>query len=59
MTAVVNGVGAAGVAIMRLVKRAYPGLTLRAVDSKGIVSSSRSDINGVKQLSSSEGGDCG
>jgi len=55
MTAVVNGVGAAGVAIMRLVKRAYPGLTLRAVDSKGIVSSSRSDINGVKQLLLSEG----
>lgn len=55
MIAVVNGVGAAGVAIMRLLKRAYPGLTLRAVDSKGIVSSTRTDINGMKQTLLSEG----
>lgn len=55
MTAVVNGVGAAGVAIMRLLKRAYPGLTLRAVDSKGIVSSTRTDINGMKQTILAEG----
>ncbi|MEK9161050.1 MAG: NADP-dependent malic enzyme [Patescibacteria group bacterium] len=55
MTAVVNGVGAAGVAIMRLLKRAYPGLTLRAVDSKGIVSSTRTDINGMKHTLLSEG----
>jgi malate dehydrogenase (oxaloacetate-decarboxylating) len=47
-TAVVSGVGAAGIAIMRLMKTFAPGLTIYAVDSKGIVNS-QSVLNGPKE----------
>lgn len=46
---VVNGVGAAGAAVMRLIKKYAPGATLYAVDSKGIVSSERTDLTSEKQ----------
>lgn len=46
--AVVSGVGAAGIAIMRLMKTFAPGLTIYAVDSKGIVNS-QSLLNGPKE----------
>lgn len=45
----VNGVGAAGVAIMRLIRRYAPGVSIVAVDSKGIISKDRSDLNPTKQ----------
>ncbi len=45
----VNGVGAAGVAIMRLVKRYAPDCQIIAVDSKGIIGKSREDLNPTKQ----------
>lgn len=47
-TAVVSGVGAAGIAIMRLLKKWNPGITLYAVDSKGIVNKN-SDLNEAKR----------
>ncbi|MBI5357671.1 NADP-dependent malic enzyme [Candidatus Saccharibacteria bacterium] len=46
---VVNGVGAAGVAIMRLLRRFAPGLTIIAVDSHGIIHKNRNDLNPTKQ----------
>jgi malate dehydrogenase (oxaloacetate-decarboxylating) len=46
---VVSGVGAAGVAIMRLVKKEAPSARIIAVDSKGIVGKSRADLNGTKK----------
>ncbi len=46
---VVSGVGAAGVAIMRLIKKAAPSARIIAVDSKGIVGKSRADLNGTKK----------
>lgn len=46
---VVAGVGAAGVAVMRLIKKYTPLAHIVAVDSKGIVSKDRSDLNSVKQ----------
>lgn len=45
----VNGVGAAGVAIMRLIKRFAPNCQIIAVDSKGIIAKSREDLNSTKQ----------
>lgn len=45
----VSGVGAAGVAIMRLLKKYAPGIMIIAVDSKGIVCSDRKDLNSTKQ----------
>ncbi len=48
MKMVINGVGAAGVAIARLV-RAYGGMRIHAVDSTGMVSLSRTDLNKEKQ----------
>lgn len=48
-TAVVSGVGAAGVAIMKLLKLYAPGINLIALDSKGIVSGNRTDLNSTKQ----------
>jgi len=45
----VNGVGAAGVAIMRLIKRFAPNCQIIAVDSKGIIGKSREDLNSTKQ----------
>lgn len=48
-TAVVSGVGAAGVAVMKLVKRYAPRVTLIAVDSEGIIHRTRGHLNPVKQ----------
>jgi malate dehydrogenase (oxaloacetate-decarboxylating) len=45
----VSGVGAAGVAVMKLLKKYAPGVTIRAVDSKGIVWSGRDNLNTTKQ----------
>ncbi len=45
----VSGVGAAGVAVMKLLKKYAPGVTIIAVDSKGIVWSGRNDLNTTKQ----------
>lgn len=47
--AVVSGVGAAGVAIMKLLKKYAPGLEIIGLDSQGIISSNRLDLNVVKQ----------
>lgn len=47
--AVFSGVGAAGVAIMRLLKKYAPGLTITAVDSRGVISSARDDLNSIKK----------
>lgn len=47
--AVFSGVGAAGVAIMKLLKKYAPGLNILAIDSKGIIWSGRDDLNPVKQ----------
>ncbi len=46
---VVAGVGAAGVATMRLIKRYAPKVTIFAVDSQGIIGHSRPDLNSTKQ----------
>lgn len=46
--AVVSGVGAAGIAIMRLLKKWNAGITLYAVDSKGVVNK-ESDLNSAKK----------
>lgn len=45
----VSGVGAAGVAIMKLIKKYAPGVKILAIDSKGIVWSGRDDLNSTKQ----------
>jgi len=49
-TLVVSGVGAAGVAIMKLLKLYAPGLTIIACDSKGVINADRSNLNATKQL---------
>jgi malate dehydrogenase (oxaloacetate-decarboxylating) len=46
---VVSGVGAAGVAIMRLLKLAAPKVNIIAVDSHGIVGAKRKDLNDTKK----------
>lgn len=46
---VVSGVGAAGVAIMRLLKLAAPKINIVAVDSVGVVWRGRKDLNGTKK----------
>ncbi len=46
---VVSGVGAAGVAIMRLLKQAAPKVNIIAVDSEGIVHDGRKDLNDTKK----------
>lgn len=48
-TIVVAGVGAAGVAVMKLVKKFAPKTKIIAVDSKGIVWRGRTDLNTTKQ----------
>lgn len=48
-TLAVSGVGAAGVAIMKLLKLYAPGLTIIACDSKGVINSLRTDLNSTKQ----------
>lgn len=45
---VVSGVGSAGVAIMKLLRLYAPDVKMYAVDSKGIISSSRDDIHDTK-----------
>ena len=45
----VSGVGAAGVATMRLIKKYAPGVQILAVDSVGIVWSGRTDLNDTKK----------
>jgi malate dehydrogenase (oxaloacetate-decarboxylating) len=45
---VVAGVGSAGIAIMKLIKKYAPNAHIIAVDSKGIVSSNRNDLNAEK-----------
>ncbi len=47
--AVFSGVGAAGVAVMKLVKLYAPYITIVAVDSQGIISHERQDLNETKQ----------
>lgn len=54
MRIVVNGVGAAGVAIMRLLSR-YGARQILAVDTKGIISQSRTDLNSEKKRLLDEG----
>jgi malate dehydrogenase (oxaloacetate-decarboxylating) len=49
-TIVIAGVGAAGVATMRLVKKFAPKAEIIAVDSKGVVWKGRTDLNVTKQL---------
>ncbi|HEV7449424.1 MAG TPA: NADP-dependent malic enzyme [Candidatus Paceibacterota bacterium] len=46
---VVSGVGAAGVAIMRLIKLAAPKVNIIAVDSEGIVWEGRKGLNDTKK----------
>lgn len=46
---VVSGVGAAGVAIMRLLKQAAPKVNIIAVDSEGVVWEGRRDLNDTKK----------
>lgn len=46
---VVSGVGAAGVAIMKLLKLYAPNLTIIACDSKGIINEAREDLNSIKK----------
>lgn len=45
----VSGVGAAGVATMRLLKKHAPSVNIIAVDSTGIVGKHREDLNGIKK----------
>ena len=45
----VSGVGAAGVAVMKLIKKYAPKVTIFAVDSEGIIRRGRSNLNPVKQ----------
>ena len=61
---VVSGVGAAGVAIMRLLKLAAPKVNIVAVDSNGVVWKGRKDLNDTKKklikdkiIFADEGGD--
>lgn len=51
----VSGVGAAGVAIMRLIKKYAPGVQILAVDSVGVIWSGRKDLNAVKGALIEEG----
>jgi malate dehydrogenase (oxaloacetate-decarboxylating) len=46
---VVSGVGAAGVAIMRLIKLAAPKVNIVAVDSEGVVWEGRANLNDTKR----------
>lgn len=45
----VSGVGAAGVAIMKLLKKYAPGVQILAVDSVGVIWSGRKDLNSAKR----------
>jgi malate dehydrogenase (oxaloacetate-decarboxylating) len=48
-TVAVSGVGAAGVAVMKLLKKYAPKITIIAVDSEGIIYRGRDHLNAVKQ----------
>jgi malate dehydrogenase (oxaloacetate-decarboxylating) len=48
-TVVLVGAGAAGVAIAKLLVKYAPGINIIAVDSKGIISSKRTDLNTSKK----------
>lgn len=52
---VVAGVGAAGVAIIRLIKRYAPDANVIAVDRQGIISHARKDLNAAKRALIDEG----
>ena len=52
---VVSGVGAAGVAIMKLLKLYAASLTIIACDSRGVINSDRNDLNSTKQKLLSKG----
>lgn len=52
---VVNGVGAAGVAVINLLHKFAPTMTIVAVDSTGIIWSGRNDLNPTKQKLLSSG----
>lgn len=52
---VFSGAGAAGVAVMKLLKKFAPDITLVASDSQGIINDSREDLNPTKQALISEG----
>jgi malate dehydrogenase (oxaloacetate-decarboxylating) len=52
---VFSGVGAAGVATMRLLKEYAPGLTINAADSRGVISNTRDDLNSIKRQLLDEG----
>ncbi len=49
LTVVCSGVGAAGVAIMKLLKHYAPGIIIIAVDSQGIICQNRDNLNSTKQ----------
>lgn len=53
--AVFSGAGAAGVAVIKLLKKFAPNITLIACDSQGIMNDSRGDLNPTKQALISEG----
>ena len=55
LSIVVSGVGSAGVAIMKLLKTYDADVRIKAVDSQGIVSKTRSDLNDTKKLLLSDG----
>jgi malate dehydrogenase (oxaloacetate-decarboxylating) len=46
---VLNGVGAAGIGVIRLIKQFAPKVTIIAVDTKGIIGRERKDLNDSKQ----------
>lgn len=56
--AVFSGVGAAGVAIMKLLKQYAPDINIIAVDSQGIIWSGRTDLNATKQKLIDDGTIC-
>lgn len=51
----VSGVGAAGVAIIKLLKKYAPGVKILAIDSKGVIWQGRNDLNSTKQMLVDEG----
>lgn len=52
---VVSGVGAAGVAIMKLLKQWAPEISMVAVDSEGVVWKKRGNLNDIKKQLITEG----
>ena len=54
-TIVLNGVGAAGIGVIRLVHLFAPKAKIIAVDTKGVISKSRSDLHESKQALIREG----